>query len=181
MTVQQKLDAFAKRIKDDINNKQRQEAKEIQEAIVQAVNEAENEARRISNEQLRIEIAKLERESNKKIYTASTKARQKLFELKEELKSELLYELENYLREFTKSPEYKSFLQDGLKHAETAAFSTIVVMPQDADITLPNLTTETSEEDFIGGFKLLSADKRVTADYSLLTKLGELPDEDFWN
>ena len=181
MTVQQKLDAFAKRIKDNIDTKQRQEAKEIQETILQAVQSAENDARRASNEQLRIEIAKLERESNKKVYAASTEARQKLFEIKEQLKSELLYELENRLREFVKSHEYKPFLQTGLQSVQTEAFSTVVVMPQDADITLPNLATETSEEDFIGGFKLLSADKRVLADYSLLTKLGELSDEDLWD
>ena len=181
MTIQQKLDAFAKRIKDDADTKQRQEAKEIQEAIMQAVKNAEHEAGRISSEQLRIEISKLERESNREVYLASTKARQKLFELKEQLKSELLYELENLLRKFVKSTEYKSFLQSGLNSVETASFSTIIVMSQDADVTLSNLITKTSEEDFIGGFKLLSADKRVLADYSLLTRLGELSDEDFWN
>ena len=179
MTIQQKLDSFAKRIKDDIDNKQRQEAKEIQETIIHAVHDAENEARRISNEQLRIEIAKLERESNKKIYTASTKARQKIFELKDQLKSELLYELENQLRKFTKNPEYKSFLQRGLESVEIEPFTTIILMPQDTIST--DLTINKSEEDFIGGFKLLSADNRVMADYTLLTRLGELSDEDIWN
>jgi len=179
MTVQQKLDAFTKRIKDDIDNKQRQEAKEIQEAIVKAVHNAESETRRISTEQLRIEVAKLERESNKKIYATAIKARQKIFELKEQLKSDLLYELKNRLSEFTKNPQYKSFLQDGLESIETEPFNTIILMPQDTIST--KLTIKTSEEDFIGGFKLLSADNRMMADYTLLTRLGELSDEDIWN
>ena len=179
MTIHQKLDAFAKRIKDDIDTKRRQEAKEIQDAIAQAIQDAESEAKRASNEQLRIELAKLERESNKKIYAANTKARQQLFELKESQKNEILYELETNLRNFTKSPEYKTFLQDGIDSTSTDAFATIILMPQDTVDT--SLVIEKSEEDFIGGFKLQSADKRVMTDYSLQKRLGELSDEDFWN
>jgi len=181
MTIQQKLDIFSKRVNYNVDATRRQEAKEIQEAIIAAVNAAENEAQLQSNEQLKTERARLERESNKLIYAATSSARQKIAALKEQLIAELLITLENDLHAFVKSPEYKSFLLKGLESVDTQGFSKIILMPDDLANVQNILTLEASNEDFIGGFKLISADERVLADYSLLAKLGELSYEDFWD
>jgi len=186
MTVQKKLDIFAKRISDSTNEKKRRLSQEIQDAIRAKRKEAERIVRQERRMLLKVEQAKLERESQKQIHYATTIARKTLADTRLRLSAELLVDLEDDLRKFVQSHKYKGYLQKAINAAKkqvTGQFSTIILMNRDMiykdKIQFDGLINDLFEikgtdEDFIGGFKLLSADKRAMADYSLLARLEAL-------
>jgi len=151
-------------------------AREIQESIKKAVREAEETANRAASALIKSEKAKLEREAYIKIHAVRTAAKQKLAELRNRLANELLSELEADLRSFAASPAYGDFLLEGIAAYAAHEFQTVQLMPRDMPFKAPieaetSFIIEESDEDFIGGFKLVSADGRRLTDQSLLGRL----------
>ena len=201
MTIQQKLDLFTQRTMESVNRQCREAAQEIQNAVKTAVSEAEEKARREMADRLKTETYRLQRESNKKIHAVSMKSRRDLFSRRERLIDELFTDLEKNLRDFTGTPAYKDFLTEGVtavtgtdflpsgavsaketSPAKNTDFSIIQLMAQDIfykDLkelieSKTLLTAEATEEDFIGGFRLISGNRRMIADYTLLARMERL-------
>ena len=195
ITVQQKLELFAQKTMESVDRQHREVTQEIQESIKAAVREAEESARREMKDKLRNEGYKLDRDAHKKIHAAAMEARRDLSALKERLSEALLSDLEKDLRNFAVAPEYGAFLMEGVAAVtvDEDNFPSIIQL-MERDMTYKEAieakisskyaySVEATEEDFIGGFRLISADRRVTADYTLLTRLEDLYEDrsSFWH
>ena len=183
MTVLQKLDLFEKKTFEAVERQRREAAREIQDAIEASLREAEKEARSKLEERIKAERYKLERQNNKKIYAAAVAARKAKAELQKRLLDELFADLEKDLRNFAASMAYGDFLLEGIAAVMEQDLPIIRFMAKDMiykglieDGT--QFIVEEAEEDFIGGFKLMS--DRVIIDYTLLGELNERRN-DFWN
>jgi len=194
MTIQQKLDLFTQKTMESVNRQCLEAAHEIQNAIKTAVSETKKKARKEMADRVRIESYQLERESNKKIHTASMAARRDLSALRKRLTNELLTDLEKNLRHFADTPAYKDFILEGLIAATTSTLTAnanadmlkdfAIVQLMAKDIFYEELkiqievetafTVEATDEDFIGGFRLISENGRKIADYTLLARLKDL-------
>ncbi|MCL2420701.1 MAG: hypothetical protein FWD03_02485 [Defluviitaleaceae bacterium] len=187
MTVQQKLDLFAKNTFESVNQKRRDTALEIQKSIKFAAQKTEKAAQRNMDDQLKAEGYRLNLEAHKKIHAAATSARLALSALRAQLADDLISDLENDLREFTSTPAYKDFLLEGITSIADdvlKGFPIVQLMTRDMSyIESTELATETTNEDFIGGFRLISANRHAMADYTLLTRLGDLHEDrsNIWN
>ena len=188
MTVQQKLDHFAERALERAEEDRKKAAEEIQSAIKTALENAKKEAGKDALEQLKTERNKLEMEANRQIYKESMELRRKMSDLRERLADELIAELEKDISNFVGTAAYGDFLLEGTIAFMGAGFPILQLMERDASYKDPieaetPFTVETTDEDFIGGFKLLSENRRTIADYTLLTRLGELYEDrsNFWD
>jgi len=188
MTVQEKLILFAERTLERVNIQHREASREIQETIRVAVREAEAAACKDMEAQLKIEESRLEREAHKKIHAASMAARQKQVSLQDKLSDELFSDLEGDLRCFAngkgkgKHSAYSDFLLEGIAANLGQDFHIVQLMQRDMTYKTAieaetDFVVEETEEDFIGGFKLLSSNRRAIADYTLLARLGELNED----
>ena len=195
MTVQQKLDLFTQRTMESVNRQCREATYEIQTAIKSAALEAEKIARREMEDRVKTESYRLEREANKKIHAVSMEARRDLFSLQTRLADELFADLEKDLREFTGTLAYKDFLLEGIAAVmDTTFLPERIAAAADKDFSIMQLmakdifyeelrklietetcfTIEVTEEDFIGGFRLISGDGRMMTDYTLLARLEKI-------
>jgi len=190
VTIQQKLDLFAQQTLESVNRQRHDAALEIQEAIKTAIQKTEEAARRHMEDRIKTEKYKSDLAAHKSIHAATITAKQNLAVLRERLTHALLVDLEKDLRNFTDTPAFKDFLLAGIIAADAVAkdFPILQLMARDIaykesiETELP-FTVEATAEDFIGGFRLISADRRATADYTLFTRLGDLNENrsNFWN
>ena len=185
MTVQQKLDLFAKITFDRVARKRLEGTQEIQSAIKDAVIKAEELARHNMEDKLKTEEIRLKHESHKKIYEASMLARHKMSLLRQRLIDNLLINLEKELRDFVVADTYKSFLFEGINIATDDDFKDFALIllttrdlkfKEDIESWSPFIVKE-AKTDFIGGFQLISKNGQAVADYTLLARLGELNDD----
>ena len=165
MNIQEKLDLFAQKALDSVNRKRRETALEVQGAVKAAVQKAEDNARHAMKKRLKDEAYKLEQEAHKRIYHAAIEARRELAVLRERLADELFADLEKDLRDFVTTEAYQDFLQEGIETAKQQFSGEVEIV----------------QGDEIGGFRLISHDKRAVADYTLRTRLKELKDEGIWD
>ena len=192
MTIQEKLEIFAERTSKEVNRKRHEVTLEIKEAIKAAVKEEETAAHREMADQIKTANKELERNANKKINAAKLAARQKMAELRDQLSAELFTELKYDLLAFTKTSNYGEFLFTGISliniEGTHSNFTKVLLMSRDLnqDFLGPvlmkkledmKLKVEKTEEDFIGGFKLVSENERVIADYTFLARLEELDND----
>lgn len=207
MTIQEKLEIFAERTSKEVNRKRHEVTLEIKEAIKAAVKEEETAAHREMADQIKTANKELERNANKKINAAKLAARQKMAELRDQLSAELFTELKYDLLAFTKTSNYGEFLFTGISliskslasesltsksliniEGTHSNFTKVLLMSRDLnqDFLGPvlmkkledmKLKLEKTEEDFIGGFKLVSENERVIADYTFLARLEELDND----
>ena len=183
MTVLQKLDLFEKKTFESVERQRREAAGEIQQAVESAVREAEEEARRDFEERIKAERYKLERKHNREIFAVTRSLRKAKAELRKRLADELFASLEKDLRDFAISSVYEDFLLEGIAAVTDQDFPIIRLMAKDMIYKKPiedatSFTVEEVEEDFIGGFKLMS--DKAMIDYTLLGRLNERRN-DFWN
>ena len=204
MTIQQKLDLFTKKTMESVNRQCLKVTLEIQNTIKIAILETKEKAHKEMADIIRAESYQLEREANKKIHAASMEARRGLFTLQERLAKGLFNDLEKSLQDFTGTPAYKDFLFEGVatvmdnnfllkkttdlmdKSCSLAPtgthFSIMQLMAQDTLFwklkelieTETSFTVEAVDEDFIGGFRLMSENRRIIADYTLISRLKNL-------
>ena len=187
MTVQQKLALFSEKANANIKQQRQEFFLEMQDLLKEAQKTAETTAQKEAAEQIRLEKQKSDRELQKRVQEAKLAARQKLANAQKNLANELLAELKNDLYAFTASPAYSDYILEGIvKHSELG-FKIVQLMARDKSYkeaieAETNFRVELTEDDFIGGFKLMSENRRMIADFSLLNRLEELFDEqNFWN
>ncbi|MDR1663894.1 MAG: V-type ATP synthase subunit E [Clostridiales bacterium] len=179
MKIEKKLELFTRITMSEIEEKRRVATRESNEKfkndVESAVRAAEKQAReRIVNEQY--SVGKLK---NKQTVTAATEAKRALIALRERLTDELFKDIEDDLRNFAASGEYAGYLLDLLqKKTEGGYYAYVTVTQRDMALAEPikrrfGLTAEAAEEDFIGGFRLISEDRRASEDMTFLWKLNE--------
>ena len=181
MTIEQKLIRFAEGAQQKVDDECRKITNEIQEAIKSAVGDADYAARGQKHERIQAERHRLEREANKKVNAASMAVKQELSALRERLANELFAAVEADLRNFTTMPGYEFFLIQKIL-AKAGKFRFVQIMPRDMHLAErieaeASLQVESVEEDFIGGFRLLSENRRVVDDHTLLMRIQDIQGE----
>jgi len=178
MTIEQKLLRFSEYTQQKVEEECRKTSQEVQEAIKTAVIEAGITARQQKQSRIQEERHRLERDSFQRINAASMAAKQALSELRDKLADELFDALEADLYDFTAAPDYEIFMMQGILKTE-GDFRFIQLMMRDMYLA-PRIEEETSfwvegvKEDFIGGFRLVSENRRIEADHTILTRVQDI-------
>ena len=185
MNQEKKLEYFAQLISKEVEAKKlkarRQMAADMEKAIADALSAAETEAEQhIKNERQAIQKAQ-----NKRRTEAKAQARRQLASLREELTAKLLEEVKTTLDDFIHSHEYESHLIDNIQTALANSkhnFTYIQLTPNDMRLShaiqeATGLTPEVGSESAIGGFKLLSANRGIAADFTFAPRLASAADE----
>jgi vacuolar-type H+-ATPase subunit E/Vma4 len=175
MNIEQKLDYFTEIIMGQAAAAKRRvsrEKSERSEATVKAVLE-EAEAR--INERVRNAAHEAKKTRYKAIAAATACERESFYQKRQLCIKELFAEVEERLRAFVTSDEYKGFLNEAIhKATQLGGFSIVQLTRRDTDLGLalsPLLTIEPCDRDFLGGFILYDQPRTLRADYSFLSRL----------
>ena len=156
--------------------------REINDNFNRAVAEAVRAAEAQAQAQIQAETYKVKRYKNKEIVMASSEAKRSLMGLRERLTGELFDEIIAKIKEFTAAPEYEDFLINGIKNVLATSksnYAYVQVVPADmrliarieAETRLTVLAMENAE--CLGGFKLMTADKRMINDCTLIERIQD--------
>jgi len=182
MKVEKKLALFTQITMQEVEEKRLQLKKEIDEAFTGAVEEAVRTAEKQARERVRMEEYKIDRATNKEIIEAITAAKRSLVEKREMLMDALFQDVTDDLRAFIQKPEYQDWLVREIQAAQEKSqgvFAYVQVMARDACVLhegsdgISSLTAEYTDEDFLGGFRLFSANRNIIDDQTLLYRLNE--------
>jgi len=181
MNTEKKLEHFTEAIAKEVEAKKRkarwQMAADMNEAVSRGVAGAETEAELyISNEKQAVQKA-----GNKRISEAKTQYRRALTALHAELTAKLLEGVKADIVSFIQSHEYESYLIGSIQTAlAQSRHSLLYVQLTQADLRLGSiirdvtgLIPEQGEEDSIGGFRLLSANRGVAVDCTFKSRLAK--------
>jgi vacuolar-type H+-ATPase subunit E/Vma4 len=188
MTVEKKLEMFSDITMNEVEEKRRKIQRDSGEKLRSAADEAVRAAEKSAQERLREERYAIDKLNNKQTVAASAEAKRSLIKLRDKLTEELFADIEADVRAFTESAEYESYLTDEINaavHENAGRYTVLLVLPRDlgaarriaaAMANTQQISVETgggdiTGEDFIGGFKLASADRRAMADYTLSARL----------
>ncbi len=179
MRVEEKITALEKMAVAAAEAKKRQAADEMDGRFKSMVDEAVRDEERKAGETVRAERYKIEREMNKRLVDASGGAKREFITWRDGLTEDLLTDVLQDLRLFTSSPEYEKFLADKIKAAaQTGKYEAVQLTPEDmryaeAIETASGLKAEQAPDDFIGGFRLISAGRRAVSDHTLAGRFNE--------
>jgi vacuolar-type H+-ATPase subunit E/Vma4 len=143
--------------------------KEIDAEYENTVKACMDAVKRQAGERLALERHGMETEKNKRITAARRGVKKELDEKRECLTASLFEEVWEGLREFANSAEYPGYMHQKIAPHDGEAFAFIQVMHRDKDMIAPysHLTVIPTDEDFIGGFRLLSCNQNAVYDHTL--------------
>lgn len=170
-----KLEYFAEVVEREVEARKRrakhQLANDLGKKAAAAVSEAEREVN------ARVEAARREmnRNANRKIAAVTTEAKAAFNAVRNSHQAKLLAEVAEELTAFTKSAEYESYLIEKIA-ASKGEFTIAKLTPQDmqhAEKIHQNtgITAVTGETDYIGGFILLTENKKIQSDHTFKHRL----------
>jgi len=186
MNHEKKLEYFAQAIAREVEAKKTAARKrmtaDMKTAVSNAVRDAEAEAelRIISEEQA------LQKAESKSISEAKAQARRAIASLREELAARLFEDVRADAAAFTQNGGYESYIVDGIREAVADArhtFSYVQLAPSDMRLSKPvqeatGLTPEAGSESDVGGFRLLTANRKMSVDFTFKARI-ENAAEDF--
>jgi vacuolar-type H+-ATPase subunit E/Vma4 len=185
MKIEKKYELFTRIVMAEVDAKNKASAKESESAFSSAVNDAVRTARQNAEVLLRSERYAVETMRRQKKAAAEADAKKEMIALRERLTEELFAEITAKVREFTESPAYPDYLAEHIAAAnEGKNYGFVCLMPRDSHLAdrilrMTGLVDEYASgkkrpdqpEDFIGGFRLISRDRRSLADHTLLARI----------
>jgi vacuolar-type H+-ATPase subunit E/Vma4 len=168
------LELFEKTVMQTVEKNKAIAINQIQNEYKTALEEALQTAAKAAGERVFAEQYGITLRNNKRTAQALNHAKQTLAEIRNALIDRLFDDVKNDLLTFVSTDEYPLFFQKKLTARREGSFMPMkncVVMERDASLVPPelNLSVETTRDDFIGGFKLSTHDRRVFADFTLLS------------
>lgn len=178
MKIEKKLAMFTQITMTEVEEKRRMMIRESEAAFQSAVDEAVRAAKKQAGERINSERYNIEKIKNKQITTASSEARHTLVSCRERMMEALFADVIEDVRAFVAAPTYADYLTQQINNAKTDRYAYVVLTARDMRFAAhiretTGLTAETSEDDFIGGFRLVSADRKTVSDHTLQTRLNE--------
>ena len=179
MKVEKKLESFKQSALREVELKRRQSVSEGEAGLKAAVAEAVRGAKRASRERVRIERYEIAKQRNMRVTAASVEAKRALIALRNELIEALFNDVRGDIESFISSDEYKNHLIEEIKKACTSGgYGTVLLTERDMRFAAviegaAGLRVERSDENFIGGFKLVSANGRAVLDCTFETRIAE--------
>ena len=179
MNTEKKLEYFTEAITKEVENKKhhirRQMAAEMSAAVSQAIAKASAEA----EAQVASCSQAIQKAINKRITEAQTQARRDLVALRESLITRLFDGIKADIISFTNSDAYESFLINNIQAALAQSkhpYTYVQLTPSDMRLShaiqdATGLTPEPGEEQDLGGFKLLSANRGKVTEYTFRSRL----------
>jgi vacuolar-type H+-ATPase subunit E/Vma4 len=167
------MEKFHETVLQSAENKKREAITAIEAEFVESVENNLKTVREQANERLIFARHEIGLKSNKEIAAAANHAKSKMADTRKRLTDTLFEMAAETLREFIQSPDYTELFQKRLKDNISETFTQIEVMERDMVLvtSVPGLQPVVTEEDFIGGFRLLADDRRMIADHTLLSAL----------
>ena len=187
MKIEKKLEIFRQVIMKEVDDKNKQLLRELNESFDNAVEDAARAAAKQARERVRLERYKIDRGFNKDVVAAAAKAKRELITLRETRTDALFDEIKAEIQAFTESEAYEEYLLRAVIKAqadgtEANPYTYVQLLPKDmryaARITYSTrLTVEAAEAGneagWLGGFRLLTGSRRVIADYTLAARIEE--------
>jgi len=133
---------------------------------------------RDSNQALQAKQDQIHQQANRQITTAKVRAMAQYVQTRNQQIDLLFVAVMAQLAQFTQQAEYETYLIERINKTKTiSSFSIVKLSPLDMRLeetikTATNLTPETGNDDFIGGFILLNENRTIQIDYTFKTKLA---------
>ena len=184
MNVDKKLAMFRKVVMQEVEKKRAKAASEMGEAFTAAVDEAERAAQRNAQERIQTERFKIDRMKNRESVTASAEAKRSIIELRERLTDALFTDVLSDVAAFIGSEEYGEYLLNAISNANAQVSvirrSFVYAQVRRADMALAGrikemtgLIAETADDIELGGFRLISGNRKVIDDRTLASRVKE--------
>lgn len=182
MTTEEKLQHFLETCMEDARTRSNRMLDEYMAALEKTFQEHQDDSKRRSDMQVRLETEKIEREINKKLAIEQLNIKRTLGQKQEELKEKLFVELRDMLANYLETPEYLQLLDKQIQEAIKFAGSdevTIYLDPADEEkarclsLHHGSSTVKVSEYSFSGGTRAVIPARNILIDNSFQTKLGE--------
>jgi len=176
--TERKLEYFANAILNEANI---QKSREKNEALAKhnrhIEDMLESTARRI-NVMMRAGQDEIIRSANRQISKAKVHAITQCVEARKQQIDRLFVDIQAKLASFSQEPEYETYMIQRIKQVKelNKNFAIIKLSPHDMRLenaikTATGLAPEAGSHDYIGGFILLDAARKIRADYTFKTRL----------
>ncbi len=181
MTLKEKLSNFKECAINDANMQSHTLIKDSEENIKNSLNDYDKKAKEEYEDRLRIESSIIVNKNNQDITREALNIRQQVEKRRLELVNELFNELENKLKDYKQTEEYRELLIKQIdKVKEFAKESEFIVYIDKSDKDLldqlkkcANINIEISETIIKGGIRAVIKDKNIMLNYTFADKLSD--------
>lgn len=177
MTTEEKLKHFSEVSMETAKEEAQKVITEYRASLEAEMEQHKREKQATSENQFKVETENAAREINKALSAEQLHIKRKLSRKQQELRELLFAEVQEQLRDFTKSAEYPGWMEEKIKKAVQLAGKDeiqISLSPEDAWL-VPELEKRTgltpllSENSFLGGIRAVIPKKNILIDYTLLS------------
>ena len=188
MDLQAKLSGFYKTILREAESKNLNDFIDDCENIKLEIKKFFDELYRKDMEKINSEAIKLSNENNKIMSLKLFDARKKFLSERQNIKNCFFDELENKIRDFTKTSYYAEYMILGIKNFDKKkykfddfifefAYSDKDLLDDIKNSFVINYHYIFSNEDFIGGYRVYMNNKKIRVDKTLMKKLSDFKSE----
>ena len=181
--TERKLQYFANVVAHEVEAKKRHVKSAAAVKHNKYIEETLEAAARRVNVMMRAKQDEIKRDANRQIAKAKVHAMAGFVQTRKEQIDRLFVGVQGKLARFTQEAEYENYLINRIKQVQKSGlFSIIKLSPHDMRLesaikTATGLAPEVGSHDYIGGFILLDANRRIQADYTFRTRLMQAKKE----
>ena len=183
MNTEKKLEYFTEAINKEVESKKRNARHEMAASFEAEVSKAVAQTQAETDAQVNAQKQAIKRAGNIRINEAETEARRSLSTLTERLTAQLFDAVKTDIINFTKSPQYETYLIETVRSILTKfPYKYIQLSSQDTHLEgaikdATGLTVEFTEECIIGGFRLLSENRSKITEHTIQARLTQARQE----
>jgi len=175
-----KIDYFTETINREVNAKKSKAKHQLANSLSQKVSARISAAEAKLQVQAAAEKRELAHSINRQISQMQFEEKNKFIDMRDRCIAQLFEDVRGDLRYFTQSPEYEPFLVEQINKAkESHDFAIVQIAPADMHMaekinSATGLIVEEGDENYIGGFLLLTEDRKIRIDRTFKTRLAEI-------
>lgn len=183
--MNEKLNTFSSLVMRDVSQKRDNLVDNMKKKHDEIMAQKEEEYREESMAQIQQKLVEVQKKENQQVLQAELDARKQLLLYRDEIINDVMRAVEDKLKTFMNSPEYKQWLIGRIERAvlevgkgrkvvyvfgdDLKLKEEIEKLSMNAEITVK----AADEKDFLGGAKVYNTDRRVSVDYSFKEMLAE--------
>lgn len=183
--MNEKLNTFSSLVMRDVSQKRDDLVDDMKKKHDEILTQKEEEYREESMTQIQHKMVEAQKRENQQVLQTELEAKKQLLLYRDGIINDVMKAVEDKLREFMNSAEYKQWLLSRIERAilEVGKGKKIVYvfgddlklageiekLSNDSEITVK----DAEEKDFLGGTKVYNTDRRVSVDYSFKEMLAE--------
>lgn len=181
------LNNFANVLLQEANEQKESELAKLEDQRTLALKHADELCKQRLEHAIHNSTSDLEYQRRKNLTQREMELKRLLFQTRQRLCEELFTDVEQQVRTFAKTEQYRLFLQQAWNRAEPYFLKgsgevICTVMASDMEqakelFLMPGLKLVAADKDFIGGFLLENTSLRLFIDCTLLTRIAEQKEE----